>query len=97
MSSTNDARNALNLAEKIDVDDDWFEVIKLPNDVMAIAEPGHWQHGEIGSSTYTHLYEQLLKLKDTMNTQAGRALAETRHAFMQRFAEQFEREWAGEI
>jgi len=60
-------------------------------------EPGHWQHGEVGSSTYTHLYEKLFKLKDTMNTATGRALAEARHAFMERFAGEFEREWAGEI
>lgn len=61
------------------------------------AIPGHWQHGEVGGSTYTHLYEKLFKLKDTMNTASGRALAEARHAFMERFAAEFEREWAGEI
>jgi uncharacterized protein len=60
-------------------------------------EPGFWQHGQIGDSTYTHLYEKLFKLKDTMNTTAGRALAEVRHAFMERFAAQFEGEWAGEV
>jgi len=37
------AADALNAAPKIDVDDGWFEVIKLPRDVLAIAEPGHWQ------------------------------------------------------
>jgi uncharacterized protein len=60
-------------------------------------EPGFWKHGEIGGSTYTHLYEKLFKLKDTMNTATGRALAETRHAFMERFATEFEGEWAGEV
>jgi uncharacterized protein len=59
--------------------------------------PGFWQHGEVGGSSYTHLYEKLFKLKDTMNTATGRALAEARHAFMERFAAEFEREWAGEI
>ena len=44
MSSKKDAADVLRSAEKIDVGDDWFEVIKLPNDVLAIAEPGHWQH-----------------------------------------------------
>jgi len=43
LSATNDANAVLNTAEKIDVDDDWFEVIKLPNDVLALSEPGHWQ------------------------------------------------------
>jgi uncharacterized protein len=60
-------------------------------------EPGFWQHGEVGGSSYTHLYEKLFKLKDTMNTASGRALAEARHAFMECFASEFEREWAGEI
>jgi hypothetical protein len=32
-----------------------------------------------------------------MNTATGRALAEARHAFMKRFAAEFEGEWAGEV
>ncbi|MEW5959836.1 MAG: HD domain-containing protein [Chloroflexota bacterium] len=65
----------------------WFPEIK----------PGHWQHGSLGSSTYNHLYEKLLKLKDTMNTQTGRQLAEARHCFMEQFATEFEDEWFGRI
>lgn len=57
--------------------------------------PGHWEHGELGSSSYNHLHEKLLKLKDTMNTATGRRLAEGRHRFMEQFAAQFEQEWAG--
>jgi uncharacterized protein len=58
--------------------------------------PGHWEHGELGSSSYNHLHEKLLKLKDTMNTPTGRRLAEGRHVFMEQFAAQFEKEWVGE-
>jgi uncharacterized protein len=58
--------------------------------------PGHWEHGDVGTSTYTHLYEKLFKLKETMNTAAGRALAEGRDAFMRQYADQFEGEWTGE-
>jgi uncharacterized protein len=58
--------------------------------------PGHWEHGKVGTSTYTHMYEKLFKLKETMNTAAGRALAEGRDAFMRQYAAQFEGEWAGE-
>ena len=57
--------------------------------------PGHWEHGDLGSSSYNHIHEKLLKLKDTMNTATGRRLAEGRHAYMERFVEQFEREWVG--
>ena len=38
--------------------------------------PGHWEHGDLGSSSYNHLHEKLLKLKDTMNTTTGRRIAE---------------------
>ena len=58
--------------------------------------PGHWEHGNLGSSSYNHLHEKLLKLKDTMNTASGRRLAEGRHRFMEQFAARFEREWVGE-
>ena len=44
MDKINNAKEELIKAEKIDVDDDWFEVIKLPKDVLAVSEPGHWQH-----------------------------------------------------
>jgi uncharacterized protein len=57
--------------------------------------PGHWEHGDLGSSSYNHLHEKLLKLKDTMNTATGRRLAKGRHRFMVQFAAQFELEWGG--
>jgi len=43
LPKVNNAKEELLTAENIDVDDDWFEVIKLPKDVFAISEPGHWQ------------------------------------------------------
>lgn len=44
-------------------------------------------------STIGHFYEKLLKLKDLMNTLTGRRLAEERHLILERFLEQFFREW----
>lgn len=60
-------------------------------------KPSYWEHGLVGSSTYNHLHEKLLKLKDTMNTLTGRTMAEARHRFMQEFAEEFESEWFGRL
>ena len=47
--------------------------------------------------TINHFYEKLLLLKDRMNTATGRAMAERRHQFMERYLEAFYEEWEGEL
>jgi uncharacterized protein len=46
--------------------------------------------------TLNHFYEKLLLLKDRMNTETGRNMAEDRHAFMLTYLDQFYKEWEGE-
>lgn len=47
------------------------------------------------SHTINHFYEKLLLLKDRMQTQTGRKLAEEKHAFIELFLSTFLKEWKG--
>lgn len=63
----------------------------IPPDLQMTKE----QYKHSIAPTINHFYEKLLLLKDRMNTQTGRQLAEERHQFMETFLERFLREWEG--
>lgn len=47
--------------------------------------------------TINHFYEKLLLLKDKMNTETGKKMAQERHHFIETFLSQFYAEWDGEL
>jgi uncharacterized protein len=46
--------------------------------------------------TINHFYEKLLLLKEKMNTETGKKMAQERHQFMLDYLKQFYKEWEGE-
>ncbi len=48
-------------------------------------------------TSINHFHEKLLKLKDMMNTQTARDMAEHRHMYMVGFLEEFMSEWDGRL
>jgi len=49
------------------------------------------------SHSISHFYEKLLLLKDKMNTRTGRSMAIKLHKFMEKYLEQFYKEWNSEL
>lgn len=47
------------------------------------------------STAINHFYEKLLKLKQLMNTDYAKAIAEERHSFMESYLQMFIKEWQG--
>ena len=48
-------------------------------------------------SSVNHIYEKLLNVKGTMNTDTARKIAKERHAYVEQFLERFLKEWKAEI
>ena len=61
-----------------------------PRENMTVA-----QYRSSNGTAIMHFHEKLLKLKDLMNTQSARQLAQSRHQFMVQYVERFYEEWEG--
>lgn len=48
-------------------------------------------------TSVNHIYEKILKIKDTFNTDTAKEIAEERHKFAEKFLERFLKEIKGEI
>lgn len=53
------------------------------------------QYKKSNGTTINHFYEKLLLLKELMNTNTAKKIAENRHAFMELFLNRFFKEWEG--
>jgi Predicted HD superfamily hydrolase len=63
-----------------------------PRDNMSFKE-----YSTSNGTTINHFYEKLLKLKDLMNTETAKNIAESRHKYMENFLSEFLNEWDGII
>jgi uncharacterized protein len=66
-----------------------------PDEAVREISAEEYQNLDRKSHTIQHFYEKLLKLKDLMNTETAKKMAEHRHEFMERYLDEFYAEWEG--
>ncbi len=88
--SRNRGRRPDTLEGKIVQDADRLDAIGAVGIARTFAFGG--EHGRSLDSSIGHFYEKLLLLKDEMNTDAARGIAQERHAYMEGFLKEYEKE-----
>jgi uncharacterized protein len=67
-----------------------------PDEVAELHDDPEAYKSRPGGASITHFHEKLLHLHERMHTPSARRIAAARHAYMETFLTQFQREWAGE-
>ena len=88
--SQNRGRHPESLEGKIVQDADRLDALGAIGIARTFAYGG--EHGRSLDGSVAHFHEKLLLLKDELNTETARRLAEPRHAFLERFLEEYARE-----
>ena len=91
--SKNRGRKPESLEGRIVQDADRLDAMGAVGIARAFAYGG--EKGRPLKDSVSHFHEKLLLLKDMMNTETGRNLAEERHVFMMAFLEELEKETGG--
>ncbi|CAM3916868.1 Mn(2+)-dependent (deoxy)ribonucleoside pyrophosphohydrolase [Bacillus subtilis] len=91
------AKEPLSIEGKAVQDADRLDAIGAVGIARAFMFAGANGHGLYGDdqSAYAHFFYKLLRLKDMMNTDTARELAEERHNFMLQFVRQLEKDIPG--
>ena len=64
-----------------------------PNDNQLISEEEYKKNGS--KTSISHFYDKVLKIKDLMNTDTAKIIAQERHEFVEDFLQEFMSEWGG--
>lgn len=91
--SKNRGKRPETLEGKIVQDADRLDAIGAVGIARTFAYGG--EHGRSLELSIQHFYDKLLLLKDELNTEAARKLADKRHAFMEQFLKEFDEETHG--
>ena len=88
--SKNRGRKPESIEGRIVQDADRLDAIGAVGIARTFAYGG--KHGRMLDSSIEHFHEKLLLLKEMMNTEKAREMAENRHAFMESFLREWEKE-----
>lgn len=64
-----------------------------PNNNELVNEEEYKQKGS--NTSISHFYDKLLKIKDLMNTDTAKIIAQERHKYLEDFLQEFLDEWNG--